>query len=565
MYQYDEYDQRFVNERVEQFRDQVRRFLDGRIGEEEFKQLRLRNGLYMQRHAHMLRVAIPYGLFDSRQLRMLAHIARTYDRGYGHFTTRQNIQYNWPELEDVPDILAELAGVQMHAIQTSGNAVRNITSDHFAGVAADELEDPRPYCEILRQWSTLHPEFSWLPRKFKIAVSAASNDRTASLLHDVGLQMVENDAGERGFRVLVGGGMGRTPVIGKVIRKFLPSEQMLSYVEAILRVYNLLGRRDNIHKARIKILVNQLGIEQFRELVEEEWLRIRDGALALDERDMERIRAHFNPPQYAQAEGKDPELSEQLRTNSFFAAWYKRNTRAHKVSGYRIVVVSLKAPGVPPGDISADEMEALADLSDRFSFGKLRATHDQNLVLADVCERDLFQLWRGLSRNHLATPNIGTLNDMICCPGLDFCSLANAGSISIAKQINEKFDALDYLYDIGEIQLKMSGCMNACGHHHVGHIGILGVEKRGEEWYQLTLGGSAGSDAALGDRLGSAIEKERVADVVGEILEVYLESREEGERFIDTYRRIGMTPFKEKVYADHSKSDHSDRRLAAIA
>ncbi|MDH3314406.1 MAG: nitrite/sulfite reductase [Gammaproteobacteria bacterium] len=565
MYQYDEFDQRLVNERVEQFRDQVRRFLDGQIGEEEFKQLRLRNGLYMQRHAHMLRVAIPYGLFTSRQLRMMAYIARTYDRGYGHFTTRQNIQYNWPELRDVPDILADLASVQMHAIQTSGNAVRNITSDHFAGVAADELEDPRPYCEILRQWSTLHPEFSWLPRKFKIAVSAASSDRTASLLHDIGLQIVDNDAGERGFRVLVGGGMGRTPVIGKLIREFLPRVHLLSYVEAILRIYNLLGRRDNIHKARIKILVNQLGIDRFRELVEEEWLRIRDGALTLEEQEIERIRAHFNPPEYVSVDGEDPIFKQQLHTNPFFATWYKQNTRAHKVNGYRIVIVSLKAPGVPPGDINAEEMDALADLADRFSFGQIRATHDQNLVLADVREADIFALWLDLSRNRLATPNVGTLNDMICCPGLDFCSLANAGSIPIAKQINEKFDTLDYLYDIGEIQLKMSGCMNACGHHHVGHIGILGVEKRGEEWYQLTLGGSAGHDAALGERLGAAIEKERVADVIGEILGVYLERREEGERFIDTYRRVGLAPFKERVYANNSKPDDSDRRVAAVA
>ncbi len=565
MYQYDEFDQQLVNERVEQFRDQVRRFLDGQIGEEEFKQLRLRNGLYMQRHAHMLRVAIPYGLFTSRQMRMLAHIARKYDRGYGHFTTRQNIQYNWPELEDVPDILADLASVQMHAIQTSGNAVRNITSDHFAGVAGDELEDPRPYCEILRQWSTLHPEFSWLPRKFKIAVSAASNDRTASLLHDIGLQIVENDAGERGFRVLVGGGMGRTPVIGKVIREFLPRVHMLSYVEAILRIYNMLGRRDNIHKARIKILVNQLGIDRFRELVEEEWLRSRDGALKLNDQEIERIRKHFDPPEYERLESEDPGFRQTLKTNPFFATWYKQNTRDHKMTGYRIVIVSLKAPGVPPGDVTADEIDALADFADRFSFGQLRATHDQNLVLADVRDADLFDLWQALSRHRLATPNIGTLNDMICCPGLDFCSLANAGSIPIAKQINEKFDALDYLYDIGELQLKMSGCMNACGHHHVGHIGILGVDKKGEEWYQLTLGGSAGNDAALGERLGAAIEKERVADVIGEILEVYLESRDEGERFIDTYRRIGMGPFKERVYADHSKPDDTDGRVAAIA
>ncbi|HEX9584690.1 MAG TPA: nitrite/sulfite reductase [Gammaproteobacteria bacterium] len=565
MYQYDEFDQQLIDERVAQFRGQVRRFLDGGIPEEEFKQLRLRNGLYMQRHAHMLRVAIPYGLFTSRQLRTFAHIARTYDRGFGHFTTRQNIQYNWPELEDVPDILADLAGVQMHAIQTSGNSVRNITSDHLAGVTADELEDPRPYCEILRQWSTLHPEFSWLPRKFKIAVTGSSVDRTASLLHDIGLQLVDNDAGERGFRVLVGGGMGRTPVIGKVIREFLPLVHMLSYVEAILRIYNLLGRRDNIHKARIKILVNQLGIDEFRDLVEKEWERIRDGALKLDRSGIERIRAHFAPPPYAPVSGDDLDFSRRLATNPMFAAWVKQNTRDHKVPGYRIVIVSLKAPGVPPGDMDADQMDALATLADDYSFGQLRATHDQNLVLADVEIRNLYRLWQELARAKLAAANIGTLNDMICCPGLDFCSLANAGSIPIARQINEKFDELDYLYDLGEIQLKMSGCMNACGHHHVGHIGILGVDKKGEEWYQITLGGSAGYDAALGDRLGAAIEKERVADVIGQVLQVYLELRQEGERFIDTYRRVGIAPFKERVYADNSTPEYRTGRLAATA
>lgn len=565
MYQYDEFDQQLIDERVAQFRGQVRRFLDGEIPEDEFKQLRLRNGLYMQRHAHMLRVAIPYGLFTSKQLRTFAHIARTYDRGFGHFTTRQNIQYNWPELEDVPDILTDLARVQMHAIQTSGNAIRNITSDHFAGVTADELEDPRPYCEILRQWSTLHPEFSWLPRKFKIAVTGATSDRTASLLHDIGLQLVDNEAGERGWRVLVGGGMGRTPVIGKVIREYLPLAHMLSYVEAILRVYNLLGRRDNIHKARIKILVNQLGIGQFRDLVEDEWLRIRHGALELDTAEIERFRAHFAPPPYASAPDDDLDYVRRLTTNPMFAAWVKQNTRDHKVPGYRIVLVSLKEPGVPPGDMTASQMDSLADLADQYSFGQLRATHDQNLVLADVRIANLYDLWRELARGKLATPNIGTLNDMICCPGLDFCSLANAGSIPIARQINEKFDELDYLYDLGEIQLKMSGCMNACGHHHVGHIGILGVDKKGEEWYQITLGGSAGYDAALGDRLGAAIEKERVADVIGEILDVYLALRQDGEKFIDTYRRVGIAPFKEQVYADHSTPKDRTGRLAASA
>ena len=565
MYQYDEFDQRLVDERVAQFRDQVNRYLAGQLDEEEFKQLRLRNGLYLQAHAYMLRVAIPYGLFSSPQLRKLARIARVYDRGFGHFTTRQNIQYNWLELEDVPDLLAELASVEMHAIQTSGNVVRNITSDHFAGVASDEVEDPRPYCEILRQWSTLHPEFSWLPRKFKIAVTGATTDRTASLLHDIGLQIVANENGGRGFRVLVGGGMGRTPVIGKTIREFLPLRDLLSYVEAILRIYNLLGRRDNIHKARIKILVNQLGIERFGSLVEEEFDRIRGSAPALDEGELQRLGVFFAPPRYARAPREDREYASKRKSNPFFASWIDRNTRDHKVPGYRIVLVSLKAPGVPPGDINADQMDGLADLADRYSFGRIRATHDQNLVLADVTEADLYTLWHGLIRLRLATPNIGTLNDMICCPGLDFCSLANAGSIPIAKQINEKFAALDYLYDLGEIQLKISGCVNACGHHHVGHIGILGVDKRGEEWYQITLGGSAGSDAALGERLGAAIEKPRVADVVGEILEVYLALRRDGERFIDTYRRVGIAPFKERVYASHSKSENRFERVAATA
>ncbi|MDX1514207.1 MAG: nitrite/sulfite reductase [Gammaproteobacteria bacterium] len=565
MYQYDEFDQQLIDQRVAQFRGQVRRFLAGEIPEEEFKQLRLRNGLYLQRHAHMLRVAIPYGLFSARQLRTFAHIARTYDRGFGHFTTRQNIQFNWPDLEDVPDILADLAKVQMHAIQTSGNAVRNITSDPFAGVTADELEDPRPYCEILRQWSTLHPEFSWLPRKFKIAVTGSATDRTASLLHDIGLQLVDDGTGTRGFRVLVGGGMGRTPVIGKVIREFLPLTDMLSYVEAILRIYNLLGRRDNIHKARIKILVNQLGIGEFRDRVEREWLRIRDSALELDQAEIDRIRAHFAPPAYVATHGHDLEHARRLATNPMFATWLRQNTRDHKVPGYRIVVVSLKAPGVPPGDMTAAQMDELSDLADEFSFGQLRATHDQNLVLADVETSCLYPLWKGLTRARLATPNIGTLNDMICCPGLDFCSLANAGSIPIAKQINEKFDELDYLYDLGEFQLKMSGCMNACGHHHVGHIGILGVDKKGEEWYQITLGGSAGYDAALGDRLGAAIEKDRVADVIGEVLEVYLELRRDEERFIDTYRRIGLAPFKERVYGNHQATESRAGRLAATA
>jgi len=575
MYRYDEFDQRLVDQRVAQFRGQVTRYLAGEIAEDEFKGLRLRNGLYMQRHAHMLRVAIPYGLLSSRQLRVLAGIARDFDRGYGHFTTRQNIQFNWPELPDVPDILARLATVQMHAIQTSGNAVRNITSDHLAGVSADELEDPRPWCEIIRQWSTLHPEFSWLPRKFKIAVTGAREDRVALRLHDVGLEIVHRDDGARGFRVYVGGGMGRTPVIGRVLREFLPRRELLAYLEAILRIYNLEGRRDNIHKARIKILVNQLGLDAFRDRVEAEFAALHEPALLLDEREIAAMAAQFAPPPYdVSAAHADPAAGrrgqipvQDLRrdgADESFAAWQRHNTRAHKQPGYRIVLVSLKAPGVPPGDVTAGQMDALAGIAQRHSFGMLRATHDQNLVLADVREDALRQVWRELAEADLATANIGTLNDMICCPGLDFCSLANAGSIPIAKQINERFDRLDALYDIGEVQLKMSGCMNACGHHHVGHIGILGVDKHGEEWYQLTLGGSAGGEhVALGDRLGAAIEKERVAEVIEQILAEYLARREQGERFIDTYRRVGIAPFKERVYGRDQESKRRSGSLAA--
>jgi sulfite reductase (NADPH) hemoprotein beta-component len=508
-------------------------------------------------------------------LRVLAGIARDFDRGYGHFTTRQNIQYNWPELEDVPDILARLAAVQMHAIQTSGNAVRNITSDHLAGVSADELEDPRPWCEIIRQWSTLHPEFSWLPRKFKIAVTGAREDRVALRLHDVGLEIVHRDDGARGFRVYVGGGMGRTPVIGRVLREFLPRRALLVYLEAILRIYNLEGRRDNIHKARIKILVNQLGLEVFRERVEAEFEAMREPALLLDEREISAMAAQFAAPDYedraapaaggALRAGEIPvQGPEGGAADASFASWERYNTRAHKQPGYRIVLVSLKASGVPPGDATAAQMDALADIAERHSFGMLRATHDQNLVLADVREDALRQVWRELAHADLATANIGTLNDMICCPGLDFCSLANAGSIPIAKQINERFDRLDALYDIGEVQLKMSGCMNACGHHHVGHIGILGVDKHGEEWYQLTLGGTAGGEqVALGDRLGAAIEKERVAEVIEQILGVYLERRADGERFIDTYRREGIAPFKERVYGRDQESKRRSGSLAA--
>jgi sulfite reductase (NADPH) hemoprotein beta-component len=545
VYRYDEIDTTLVAERVDQFRDQTRRFLEGKLPEEEFRPLRLRNGLYIQRHAPMLRVAIPYGLLSTRQLRMLAHLARKYDRNYGHFTTRQNLQYNWPKLEDVPDMLADLASVEMHAIQTSGNCIRNTTADHFAGIAPDEIEDPRPYCEIIRQWSTLHPEFNYLPRKFKIAVTGSPADRAASEVHDIGLHMRRDAEGSVGFEVLVGGGLGRTPIIGKTIREFLPREHLLSYLEAILRVYNQEGRRDNMYKARIKILVKAKGIDEFRELVEAEWAQIRESALKLDEVEIDRVRAFFRPPPYE----KLADIDVAATQGPAFKAWYRYNTRPHKIPGYRAVVVSLKAPGEPPGDITADQMDRLADLADRVSSGEVRATHDQNLVLGEVRQLDLVETWQGLQALNLATPNIGTVNDMICCPGLDFCSLANASSISIARQINDRFSDFDYLYDLGHVEIKMSGCMNACGHHHVGHIGILGVDKHGEEWYQITVGGSAATHSSLGKVIGPSVAKSEVAETIARILDVYVARREEGEEFIDTVRRIGVEPFSERVYA----------------
>ncbi|MDY6943715.1 MAG: nitrite/sulfite reductase [Pseudomonadota bacterium] len=549
MYQYDAHDQAIVDQRVVEFREQTQRFLAGQISDEEFRPLRLMNGLYIQRQAPMLRVAIPYGLLSSRQMRMLAHIARTYDKNYGHFSTRQNIQYNWPKLEDVPQILADLATVQMHAIQTSGNCIRNVTSDQLAGVTPDEIEDPRPYCEIIRQWSTFHPEFSYLPRKFKIAVTGAQRDRTAALVHDIGLQIVKDDAGQTGFRVFVGGGLGRTPIIGVAIRDFLPKRDLLSYLEAIVRVYNRLGRRDNIHKARIKILVKSAGPEQFAKLVEEEWQHIKDGALVLDDAEIARVTAFFQPPDYRQ-DGSFANLANQLAEDRAFAAWFQRNTADHRVEGYRAVYLSLKAPTVAPGDITSEQMERVADLADRYSFGLIRTTHHQNLLFADVREADLRELWTELKSIGLAQPNIGTLTDMICCPGLDFCSLANAGSIDVARQINERFDDLDYLYDLGDLRLNMSGCMNACGHHHVGHIGILGVDKKGEEWYQIQLGGSSENDVSLGKVLGPSFPKNQVAEVLSMIVDTYVERREEGERFVDTYRRVGIAPFKERVYSE---------------
>ncbi|HEY5808506.1 MAG TPA: nitrite/sulfite reductase [Povalibacter sp.] len=546
MYQYDQIDQRLVDERVAQFRDQTRRFLAGQLSEDDFRSLRLRNGLYIQKYAPMLRISVPYGLLSSRQVRMFARIAREFDKGYGHFTTRQNLQYNWPKLEQVPDILALLASVEMHAIQTSGNCIRNVTADHLAGIAPDEVEDPRPWCEYIRQWATLHPEFSYLPRKFKIAVTGSPQDRAASKVHDIGLHLVRNAQGEVGFEVLVGGGLGRMPMIGHVIREFLPKHELLGYLEAVLRVYNLEGRRDNIHKARIKVLVKAVGPQKFREMVEAEWQASREFAPVFDAADFARIQKFFTPPEYETLTDDDVVSGKPTE----FRNWYQRNTKRHKVAGYRAVFLSLKSPTRPPGDITDTEMDRVADLADQYSLGFIRSTHDQNLILADIRQRDLYAVWQALKALDLATPNIGTLTDMICCPGLDFCSLANARSIPIATQINERFDNLDYLYDLGDIELKMSGCMNACGHHHVGHIGILGVDKGGEEWYQITLGGSAsGADAALGQVIGPSVAYNDVAETLDRILNVYVAEREEGERFIDTFRRVGIKPFKARVYA----------------
>jgi len=549
MYRYDAFDQRLVAERVAQFRDQTRRFLIGELSEDEFRPLRLQNGLYIQRHAPMFRISIPYGLLSTRQLRKLADVSRRYDRGYGHFSTRQNLQLNWPRLEDVPDILAELASVEMHAIQTSGNDVRNITSDHFAGVARDEIVDPRPYCELVRQWAALHPEFSYLPRKFKIAITGAANDRTAVLLHDVGLVLVRNAAGEIGFRVIVGGGMGRTPIIGHVIRDFLPRAEVLNYLDAILRMYNRFGRRDNKWKARIKILVKERTPEQFTRDVEEEFAHLSGGPATVPDEEFERLAGCFTRPPYETLAGDDPAYKAAIADNRAFGNWVKRNVHAHKVSGYASVTLSLKRVGVPPGDATSDQMDAIANLADRYSFGEVGVSHEQNLILRDVRQHDLFALWSELRPLGLATPNIGLLTDIVCCPGGDYCSLANAKSIPIADAISRRFDDLDYLHDIGEIDLNMSGCMNACGQHHIGHIGILGVDKNGAEWYQVSIGGSQGNDASLGKVIGPSFAAAEMPDVVVRLIEAYIERRHPDERFIDTVRRIGVEPFKERVYA----------------
>jgi sulfite reductase (NADPH) hemoprotein beta-component len=549
MYRYDQYDQKIVDERVAQFRDQTRRFLAGELTEDEFRPLRLQNGLYMQRYAPMLRIAIPYGLLSTRQLRMLARIAREYDRGYGHFSTRQNLQLNWPELPKVPDILALLASVEMHAIQTSGNCVRNITTDQFAGVAPDEIVDPRPLAEILRQWSTFHPEFAFLPRKFKIAVNGAKTDRAVIRLHDIGLDIVKNDAGEVGLRVLVGGGMGRTPFIGSFIREFLPWQHMLTYCEAILRVYNRYGRRDNSFKARIKILVKALGPAEFARQVEEEWTHVKDGPNTITQAELDRVTSFFTQPPYEKLSDDDAGFTAQLADNKAFARWVQRNVHAHKVPGYAAVTLSLKKTGVPPGDCTSEQMEIVANLADRYSFGELRVSHEQNLILADVKKADLLLLWEEAKRAGLATPNIGLLTDIVCCPGGDFCSLANAKSIPIAESIQRRFDDLDYLHDIGEIDINISGCMNSCGHHHVGHIGILGVDKGESEWYQVSIGGAQGNEAAISTVIGPSFAAHEVPDTIERLIEVYLKKRTDEERFIDTVRRLGVEPFKTHVYS----------------
>jgi sulfite reductase (NADPH) hemoprotein beta-component len=562
MYRYDEIDQRLVDERVKQFRGQTERFLAGKLTEEEFRALRLRNGLYIQRYAPMLRIAIPYGLLSSKQLRKLAEIARKYDRAYGHFSTRQNLQLNWPRLEQVPDILAELASVQMHAIQTSGNSFRNTTTDQFAGVAADEIVDSFVWCEILRQWSTFHPEFSYLPRKFKFAVNGARADRAAVGVHDIGLHAIKDEQNNVGFKVLVGGGLGRTPIVGFVIREFLPWPHLLTYIEAILRVYNRYGRRDNIHKARIKILVKERGPERFREEVEAEWAHLKDGPATLTHPEVERVAERFTRPDYASLANQD---LAKLGDFPGLAAWLKRNVHRHRVPGYAAVTLSLKKTGVPPGDVTSDQMEAIAGLADRYSFGELRVTHEQNLVLADVHQDRLVELWREARALGLATPNVGLLTNIIACPGGDFCALANAKSIPVAEAIQRRFDDLDHVFDIGELDLNISGCMNACGHHHVGHIGILGVDKNGEEWYQIQIGGNQ-APAALGKVLGPSFARADVPDVVESLIECYLARRDsEVERFIDVVQRIGVEPFKEQVYGKADQRSPRRQRDAAVA
>ncbi len=552
MYKYDEFDAAFVSERVAQFRDQVSRRLSGELTEDEFKPLRLMNGLYLQLHAYMLRVAIPYGLLSSKQLRKLAEIGRTYDRGYGHFTTRQNIQFNWPKLEDTPDILQELASVEMHAIQTSGNCIRNVTADQYAGVDPYEVDDSRVWAELIRQWSSLHPEFSFLPRKFKIAVTGSAQDRTAVKFHDIGLIVKKNDVGEIGFEVLVGGGLGRTPMVGRTVRDFLPQEYLLSYLEAILRVYNQLGRRDNKYKARIKILVHETGLDDLRNMIETEWDEVKKTAVDLPAEEIARVRSHFTDPSYQELFDQDRGFEVKRFENARFRQWTQSNIAPHKIPGYVIINVSLKPIGGAPGDATSAQMEALADLADEFSFGEIRVTHEQNLVLADVRKADVFALWERLEELQLATPNASLISDIIACPGLDYCSLANARSIPVAQRIQRRFSDLQRQFDIGELKLKISGCINACGHHHAGHIGILGVDRKGEEYYQITLGGSADESASIGKIVGPAFSSADIVDAVETAVETYMAIRADGERFLDTYRRVGEQPFKDALYGGHA-------------
>lgn len=547
MYLYTDFDQQLVNERVAQFRDQTERYLAGKLSEDEYRPLRLKNGLYVQRYAPMLRIAVPYGLMNSKQLRKVAEVSTAYDRGYAHVSTRQNIQLNWPALEDVPDILAELATVQMHAIQTSGNCIRNTTTDQYAGVVAGEIADPRPTCELIRQWSTFHPEFAFLPRKFKIAVSALEEkDRAATAFHDIGVYIVRNEAGEIGYKIMAGGGLGRTPIIGSVIREFLPREDLIAYLEAVLRVYNLHGRRDNKYKARIKILVKALTPEVFAQKVEAEFEHTRE-ALKIQPEILKKLDEEFTP--FAYQDLADEDFTALFAEYPKFKQWFNINTHAHKVKGYRIVTISLKRAGIAPGDMTTEEMNFIADLADKYTFGELRTTHEQNIALADVPQKDLFDVWQALEQQNMARAHIGFITDIISCPGGDFCSLANAKSIPIAEAITRRFDDLDKVYDLGHLDLNISGCMNACGHHHVGNIGILGVDKKGAEFYQITLGGNSDHDASIGDILGPSFAADAVPDVIEEVLNTYLDLRTEGERFVDTYRRVGIQPFKERAYA----------------
>jgi sulfite reductase (NADPH) hemoprotein beta-component len=552
MYRYDEFDLKLVEERVAQFRGQVARRLSGELSEDEFKPLRLMNGLYLQLHAYMLRVAIPYGTLSSRQMRMLAQLGRQYDKGYGHFTTRQNIQYNWPKLADIPDMLAALATVEMHAIQTSGNCIRNVTADHFAGAAYDEIDDPRIWSEIIRQWSTFHPEFSYLPRKFKIAVTGAPTDRAAIQFHDIGIQIVRGAEGGVAFDIYVGGGQGRTPMLAHRIGAAIPAADLIAYLEAVMRVYNQFGRRDNIYKARIKILVHQIGADEMRRQVEAEFSEIKaHGALTLPAEEIARIKAYFAPPPFEALDAKSPGTDQFAAATPAFAAWLSTNTHAHRQSGYASATISLKPIGGIPGDASSDQMDAVADLADRFSFGEIRVTHEQNLVLAHVRRADLPALWQGLKAHGLDTANAGLITDIIACPGLDYCDLANARSIPVAQRISEQFADLDAQHRIGELKIKISGCINACGHHHAGHIGILGVDKKGVEFFQITLGGSGDETASIGEVIGPAFSEADVPDAIANLIETYSALRQPGERFLDTYRRAGMQPFREKLYAAH--------------